>query len=292
MSHLETTRTKAIDSERKRQRAHDRETFCNVLEQHLDALYNFVRREIAYRIAIGDVVPDETALDDVVVAVALRAQYEFADQPQATSFRAWLIGLALEQVDAEVTHSERKRDHIRHADHPVPDTQPADRLAAIGDEILEGFVSDRDVARKDGDPGSLIIRVLKTLPRAHRLAFVLHVVDGLPLHDIMRVINRSEFETIRNLEQTRNVMHDCLGAAFQSHAGSRGATRDAYNLQVSPAMRQTLSRAITAANRHNPDHRHLFGAGGEPNAGHPRKTGLQGRRRRRFGEARSMASRG
>jgi len=58
------------------------------------------------------------------------------DQPQTTSFSAWLIGLALEQVDAEVTHSKQTRGHVRHADHPVPDTQPADTLAAIGDEIL------------------------------------------------------------------------------------------------------------------------------------------------------------
>ena len=253
MSHLQISRPKVIDPDPKRWRAHAHgETFCNVLHQHLDALYNFVRREIAYRIAIGEVVPDETALDDVVVAVALRAQDEFADQPQTTSFSAWLIGLALEEVDAEVTHSKQTRGRVRHADHPVPDTEPADTLAAIGDEILERFVSDRDVARKDGDPGSLIIRVLKTLPRAHRLAFVLHFVEGLTLQDIMRVINRSEFETIRNLEQTRNVMRNCLGAAFQSRAGSRQVTRDPYNVQVSPAMRQTLSRAITAANQHKP----------------------------------------
>ena len=31
------------------------------------------------------------------------------DQPQTTSFSAWLIGLTLEQVDAEITHSKQTR---------------------------------------------------------------------------------------------------------------------------------------------------------------------------------------
>jgi len=39
------------------------------------------------------------------------------DQPQTTSFSAWLIGLTLEQVDAEITHSKQTRGHVRQPDH-------------------------------------------------------------------------------------------------------------------------------------------------------------------------------
>ena len=151
---LERPHTKPIDLDGRRQRDHDRrETFSAVVEKHLDTLYNFVRREIAYHVAIGDVLPDEMAVEDVAVAVALRALHEFADQPLALSCRAWLIGLALEQIEADVSQSMRARAHVRPGDHSASDTPPVDRVSTLGDEILEGVVSDRDVRTPQATAG-------------------------------------------------------------------------------------------------------------------------------------------
>ena len=81
---------------------------------------------------------------------------------------------------------------------------------------------------------------------------MLHVVDGLTVHEITRVINRSEFETIRNLEQTRSVMHDCLGGPFPSRTKASQADRGAYNVQVPETVRQNLNGVITAWNERGP----------------------------------------
>ncbi len=217
MSQFETHNRKPIDSDRKERSVPDHnEIFSNVIDQHVDALYNFTRREIAYHIATGDLLPDVITADGVVAAVVWRAQREFAKQPDGSNIRAWLIGLALEEVDLEVTRSKRVHERTTRVANDQPDTLPADVAFALGDEIPDFFQPDPDVPTKGfvartsqatpeqtlaaDQRGRLIIRVLRALPRAHRLAFVLRFVEGLAVDDITRVINRSEFETKRNLE--------------------------------------------------------------------------------------------
>ena len=65
----ENLRRKKVEAIPTVERRH--ELFSALLEQHLQALYNFTRREIAYRVAIDDLLPDEVTADDVV---ALRAR--------------------------------------------------------------------------------------------------------------------------------------------------------------------------------------------------------------------------
>jgi hypothetical protein len=64
------------------------EHFSALFRAHLPALYNFVRREIAYRVAVGDLGPDDVTPDDVVATVAVRARREFVKKPKSRDFRA------------------------------------------------------------------------------------------------------------------------------------------------------------------------------------------------------------
>jgi len=82
-----------------------------------------MRCEIAYYLAIGDLRPGEITAEDVVDATLLQAYCEFVKDPARREIRNWLIGLAVEKVEAEVKRSKAERaggGHIEAADVEVP----------------------------------------------------------------------------------------------------------------------------------------------------------------------------
>jgi hypothetical protein len=62
-----------------------------------------------------------------------------------------------------------------------------------------------------------INRTLATLPRVWRRAFALHYVEGMPVAEIARVIQRAESEVERHLEYARDYLRQRLSeAGFES----------------------------------------------------------------------------
>jgi hypothetical protein len=60
---------------------HKRETFFTSASQHLNGLYEFVRRQLAYFESVGDLMPGELTTEDVVDAVLLRAYHDYVKEP-------------------------------------------------------------------------------------------------------------------------------------------------------------------------------------------------------------------
>ena len=85
-----------------------RAMFFALIGRHLDNLYQFVRHRLSYSEAVGDLLPRELTPEDVVDAVLLRAYREFVKSPPAGKIRSWLIGLAREEVAAQIA-----RHHVR-----------------------------------------------------------------------------------------------------------------------------------------------------------------------------------
>jgi ribosomal subunit interface protein len=220
----ENLRRKKVEAIPTVERRH--ELFSALLEQHLQALYNFTRREIAYRVAIGDLLPDEVTADDVVAAVVPRAYREFVKDLAKQEIKGWLIGLALDEIEAEVARSRRAREGMVRTEEDIPETPPTEAVSTLGDEVLDFHQPDEDLRLEDviarpfaPTPEEVlesrelqrdIARTLATLPRVSRLAFVLRYVEGLPLAEVARITRRSQSETARNLEHARKAVRQRL----------------------------------------------------------------------------------
>jgi len=68
------TRTNGQDVESNRQR------FFSPMGRHLSELYHVVRHELAYREAVGDLLPGEVAVEDVVDSALLSAYRELVKE--------------------------------------------------------------------------------------------------------------------------------------------------------------------------------------------------------------------
>ena len=210
----------ATASERKR------ELFSTIAESHLKQLFNFVRREIAYRLATGDLSPGEIAAEDVVDATLLRAYNQFVNERSEREIQSWLIGLAVEQVEAEVKRSKAERATSVHIEEDIPETPPTEEVSTLGDEMMDFYQPDEDQKLEDIIPDltaptpeqilesrelqRYINRTLATLPRVWRRDFVLHYVEDVPVAEIARITMQTESEVDDCLEYTREYLRQRL----------------------------------------------------------------------------------
>ena len=211
----------------------ERDLFSTIAERHLKHLYNFVRREIAYHLATGDLPPGEVTAENVVDAALLQAYPKFVKATAGQEIRSWLIGLAIEKVEAEVKRSKAWRAGSDHIEEDIPETPPAEEVSKLGDEIMDFYQPDEDQKLEDIIPDltaatpeqilesrelqRYINRTLATLPRVWRRAFVLHYVEGLAEDEIARMTGQTESEVEGNLEYTREYLRQRLReAGFES----------------------------------------------------------------------------
>jgi ribosomal subunit interface protein len=210
-----------------------RELFSTLVERHLKNLYNFARREIAYYLATGDLLPGEITAEDVVDATLLRAYHEFVKDPARREIRNWLIGQVVELVEAEVRRSKAARAGGIHIEEDIPETPPTEAVSTLGDEIMDFYQPDEDQKLEDIIPDMTaptpeqilesrelqryVNRTLATLPRVWRKAFALHYIEGAPVTEIARMTRRPESEVERHLEYAREYLRQrLLEAGFEA----------------------------------------------------------------------------
>jgi len=233
LSHSSLYKRLARREELRRQKAEafpaeerERELFSTLAERHLKNLYNFARREIAYYLATGDLLPGEITAEDVVDATLLQAYREFVKDPTRREIRSWLIGLAVEKIEAEVKRSKAERAGSVHIEEDIPETPPTEEVSTLGDEIMDFYQPDEDQKLEDIIPDMTaptpeqilesrelqryINRTLATLPRVWRRAFALHYVGEVPVAEIARMTEGVDSEVERNLEYAREYLRQRL----------------------------------------------------------------------------------
>jgi DNA-directed RNA polymerase specialized sigma24 family protein len=115
-------------------------------------LNEFVRREINYHLAAGDLKSDELTPEDVVDAVVLSAIEEYKKSPPDLALDRWLIMLAIKHIRSEVQRLQKEREEFVHLEEDIPGTPPEEYVITLGDETLDFFQSDEDLRLEDVVP--------------------------------------------------------------------------------------------------------------------------------------------
>ena len=111
--------------------AERRQLFFDLIEDHLDTVYDTVRRELTYLECSGSVPQGYLAVRDIVDATILNGLDRFERRPTEFSVRDWLTQLAFETIEAEAQAARRA----------VPeDAAPID----VAPEVLAGEPTESD----------------------------------------------------------------------------------------------------------------------------------------------------
>jgi RNA polymerase sigma factor (sigma-70 family) len=212
-----------------------RETFFSLATEHLDGLYAFVRRQLAYYQSLGDLLPGELEPEDVVDAVILRAYRTFSKELAGPDLGDRLIRLAADQLRKEVRRLKFERERSVHLEEDIPETPPEEESLTLGEEILEFYQPDEDLKLEDIFPDykvptpdeavemkeellRCVNAALAAMPKEWRRAFRLRHAEGLTEEDIAENLEKTLPEIRRILRVAAERLKDKLieaGCGFE-----------------------------------------------------------------------------
>ncbi|RMH37336.1 MAG: sigma-70 family RNA polymerase sigma factor [Nitrospirae bacterium] len=208
----------------------ERQLAWDVILPNLDALYNFVRREIAYYWGTGDIAtPREIQLKDILDRIIARAAREFSKKP-SIEVRTWLLQLAREEIHKEVNRLKRERELLVPIEEDVPEVPEDEELKTLGDWIYEFYQPDEDLRLEDlvPDPKAVtpeevaenrdvqrfVNQTLAKLPKTWRDAFVLYYVEELSIPEVAHLLGQSEKEVEESIDHAREFLRQTLEQAL------------------------------------------------------------------------------
>jgi len=207
------------DADRRRHAAHAR------LQQVLPALCEFVRQDLAYREAVGDVAPGMLTADDVVDAVVLAAHRDLMSGLGEQRLVAKLRELAVQHITREMTHVAANRGPAA-VEEDVSAVPSQQQVTLLDPKILYFFDPEGDLKAEDvdADPQApaphewpdtdelhrCLERACQGMPPVWRRAIFSRHVDGLSGEALARAVGRSIEEVQRMIEHARAYLREQL----------------------------------------------------------------------------------
>lgn len=211
-----------------------RALYFDLIEDHLDRVYNTVRRELTYLEASGAVPAGRLSVRGLVDATILNGLDRFEKRPTEFSVGDWLTRLAYRTIETEARAARRAvpNDAARLEEAPEePARDPTEADQEIHEfyqpddaPLLEDLVADEDgeetetwMARRQA--ALALHRALADLPALWRKVFLrLHMEDEAP-EDAAAILDLPVAEVARTAEAARAFLHQRLIEA--GHAPDR-----------------------------------------------------------------------
>uniref|UniRef100_UPI0025FBA0C0 sigma-70 family RNA polymerase sigma factor n=1 Tax=uncultured Brevundimonas sp. TaxID=213418 RepID=UPI0025FBA0C0 len=199
--------------------------FFDLIEDHLDTVYNSVRRELTYLECSGSVPAGYLSVGDIVDATILNGLNRFERRPTEFSVRDWLTQLAFETVEAEAQAARRAVPEGAASIEAEPEAPAED--PTVADQDMFEFYQPDDVLRleeliaDDGgtDPETEMSRhdIAVTLHRAiadlpsveRRVLYRLHL-DHATLAETADLLGLSEAEVEEIAEKAGETLRSKL----------------------------------------------------------------------------------
>jgi len=184
-----------------------RQSYMALLRPHLDELYNFARREIAYLHATGELTADDIGPQELVDAALVRGYEQYTRRPSQLEIEHWMYQLMLEILTEEIARIRAEHDlalSTEEAPPPEPeetmDMRDAETFAFSHPEEsirLEDLIPKPDSVPPDeqAEQEELrlnVHRVLASLPRLWRQVLVLSDMQGLKADAVTEILGIDE----------------------------------------------------------------------------------------------------
>jgi ribosomal subunit interface protein len=194
--------------------------FENQINENLDKIHNYVRRELFHKSLAHNVPPGilqpEAVIDEVFL---LMSSHEKA-KPAEMSFEQWMYQVAREQIDRRLEEIDQESPHIEESTQSKPQWE---------DEVLNFYQPDESLKLEDvlsdqtgGNP-ELLMEVEETeqelhkaiarLPRKIRESFVLCVLEGFDPVEVAMITGKAAEKVQKDVEDARRRLREQFRAA-------------------------------------------------------------------------------
>jgi len=187
----------------------ERAAFDRLVAPHLDELLRAARRELRYRIALGQLGRDDLSPEELVGETLVRAWDDRHRRPALLNTRAWLLAL-LHRVAESIARREMRFRRLA----PVSlEASPPPEPFYDDDESFWEWYQPDDMTRWEdvvAEPTQLtpdeVVDAeerLRSLAPRERLVYVLHDVHRLTPKEIAQAVGVPPEEVLRLLEKAR-----------------------------------------------------------------------------------------
>jgi RNA polymerase sigma-70 factor (ECF subfamily) len=187
----------------------ERAAFDRLVGSHLDELLRAARRELRYRIALGQLSRDDLSPEELVGETLARAWDDRHRRPALLGTRAWLLAL-LHRVAESIARREMRFRRLA----PVSlEARPPPEPFYDDDESFWEWYQPDDMTRWEdlvAEPSQLtpddVVDAeerLRSLAPRERLVYVLHDVHRLTPKEIAQAVGAPPEEVLRLLEKAR-----------------------------------------------------------------------------------------
>jgi RNA polymerase sigma factor (sigma-70 family) len=224
----------------------DLDHYEEVINEQVPRLTTYIRRELAYFVATGDVEPDQLRDDEVIDDVVMRALASHETRPLNLPLDRWLISLANEALNEQVNQTQTRHEEAEReqesVEQEVPPIPPEQAGSAVEDEMYYWYQPDEDLRVEDvvADPHSPspeeitdqralledIEQAVAYLPKPWRDVFVLHSLEDFTFEEVSSVMGRSLDEVRRDFQSACEFLRERLGrtqAALAREHGGRAS---------------------------------------------------------------------
>ena len=248
--------------------AERRALYFGLIENHLDTVYDAVRRELTYLECSGSVPAGYLSVRDIVDATILKGLYRFERRPTEFSVRDWLTQLAFETIEAEAQAARRAVPEDAAPIDAAPEA-PAGEPTESDEEMFEFYQPDdvlllEELIADDGgdDPETAVAkrqdalflhRAIAGLPALWRRVLFLVDLNDTPLEKASSVLGIAEDDVTRIVQSARDYLRDKLHESGQSSDTAHALFESAHQrrLRIPQPLwhRARLERAFLGDNR-------------------------------------------
>jgi len=184
--------------------------FALAVEHNLYKLYNFVRREIAFFAARGELT-QVIRPEEIVGEATLHALQHLERRPRQISLYAWLCKLSLQALRRQ-TKLMREQPRERSLFETIRKEAGPDRE---GNLTLMDIIPDKSspIPHLEAEEHELIERIYQILgegPETRRRAFILRDIEGFPYDEVGGILAISVESARREVKAARKFLREKL----------------------------------------------------------------------------------
>ena len=187
--------------------------FQAAVKPHLQELFEAARRELRYRVALGDFGPDLLTAEELVGETLARAWRDRRRRPPLLKFRVWLLAV-LFRVAEDIARREAQFRKLATESLEAP--VPPEPFYDDDESFWEWYQPDELTRWEDvvADPSSLSPedaaaadeQFTRSLAPRARQVFVLHTIHRVSLREVAQALGISVSEATRLLTEARRLV--------------------------------------------------------------------------------------
>jgi RNA polymerase sigma factor (sigma-70 family) len=213
---------------RDRAEAKRRTLYFGLIEDHLDAVYDTVRRELTYLEASGAVREGRLDVGDMVDATILKGLERFEQRPTEFSVGPWLTRLAFESIDAaarEASHAlpdsaasldlepEAPAQDPTEADQEMFEFYQPDEVLRLEDLVADGSATDPETEATRHEKALALQRAIAALPALWRRVLLRLDLENDTVETISLTLGIPEDDVRRIAESARAQLREKMRAS-------------------------------------------------------------------------------